>query len=87
MCCGGTVATMFAAPLAQTALALSALLAHTAPQVFAFASGTPVLPEVKAIATTRSGGSTGIDAVLPRKVCGSKNCRAGTGSSARSAST
>ena len=65
MCCGGTVATTCASPSASKPIvaasrrALCALLARTADQVFGFAFGWPVLPEVKPIATTCSPSMSG----------------------------
>ena len=57
MCCGGTVARICGASArAARAAALSALLAQTLPQVFGFAFGVPVEPEVKPIATRWSAG-------------------------------
>jgi hypothetical protein len=49
MCCGGTVATMCASPSGQrsaSAARFCAVLRRKLPQVFGFACGRPVLPEV-----------------------------------------
>ena len=60
-----------ALPSTPSSAAFNALLAHRLPQVFAFAFGTPVDPDVKPIATTCAAAREGIaTASAPASSCG-----------------
>ena len=58
MCCGGTVETRLRFTPPSTSSAVSRAFSKRLRQVFGCAAGSPVDPEVNAIATTRAAGTT-----------------------------